>query len=338
MKNIGFQKWKSILIYAVCVIIMSVVYAAYYRNVRQQALSDVQSCVKGMLQQEMRTRAQIIQSTKKIYTSGKGHTRIFKPYPFYVTINVGRGEERFLMDSLSSMKNIAFTSRERALHSISLVETPFRLDSFRTACIDSLAQRGLSVRLFFDFRDRKEHITSGDSLSSLPVMDYNIGYANEYSLKAYAHIPFFFIDHVNFLMGVTFLFIVLSLFYCYRRLKRVTNVVGQKEELGDKSEAGIRYVCPHKAFYQSGASSVHLTSREAEIFESLYFAPEHTMSSSDLKMKLFGDSSIQTSALATRLGDIRKKLREVGDIRIEYNKTSRCYTLSFPAGCIGVIS
>ena len=119
MKNIGFQKWKTISIYAVCVIIMSVVYAAYYRNVRQQALSDVQSCVKGMFHQEMKIRAQIIQSTKKIYIMGEG--RISKPYPFYVTINVGRGEERFLMDSLSSMKNIAPTSQERALHSTSLM-------------------------------------------------------------------------------------------------------------------------------------------------------------------------------------------------------------------------
>lgn len=329
---------KVVLLFLVLAGCMLTLCVLYYNKEKEATLSDVQACVKGMLQQEMRTRAQIIQSTKKIYTSGKGHTRIFKPYPFYVTINVGRGEERFLMDSLSSMKNIAPTSQERALHTMSLVETPFRLDSFRMACIDSLAQRGVSVRLFFDFRDREEHITSGDSLSSHPVMDYNIGNANEYSLKAYAHIPFFFKDHVNFLMGATFLFVVLLLFYCYRRLKRVTNVVGQKEELGDKSESGIRYVCPHKAFYLSGASSVHLTSREAEIFESLYFAPEHTMSSSDLKMKLFGDSSIQTSALATRLGDIRKKLREVGDIRIEYNKTSRCYTLSFPAGCIEVIS
>ena len=327
---------KVVLLFLVLTGCLLTLCVLYYNKEKEETLSDVQACVKGMLQQEMKTRAQIIQSTQKIYIMGEGC--ISKPYPFYVTINVGRGEERFLMDSLSSMKNIAFTSRERALHSISLVETPFRLDSFRTACIDSLSQRGVYARLFFDFRDREEHTTSGDSLSSKLVMDYNIGNANEYSLKAYAHIPFFFKDHVNFLMGATFLFIVLSLFYCYRRLKRVTNVVGQKEELGDKSEAGIRYVCPHKAFYLSGASSVHLTSREAEIFESLYFAPEHTMSSSDLKMKLFGDSSIQTSALATRLGDIRKKLREVGDFRIEYNKTSRCYTLSFPAGCIEVIS
>lgn len=321
------------LVLAGCLLTLCVL---YYNKEKEATLSDVQSCVKGMLQQEMRTRGDFIQKKMKIRNWRKGE--VFRPHPFYVSIKTEQGEERFLMDSLSSMKNIAPTSQERVLHSTSLMESPFRLDSFRMACIDSLAQRGVSVRLFFDFRDREEHITSGDSLSSHPVMDYNIGYANEYSLKAYAHIPFFFKDHVNFLMGATFLFIVLSLFYCYRRLKRVTNVVGQKEELGDKSEAGIRYVCPHKAFYLSGASSVHLTSREAEIFESLYFAPEHTMSSSDLKMKLFGDSSIQTSALATRLGDIRKKLREVGDIRIEYNKTSRCYTLSFPTGCIEVIS
>ena len=97
------------LVLAGCLLTLCVL---YYNKEKEATLSDVQACVKGMLQQEMRTRAQIIQSTKKIYTSGKGHTRIFKPYPFYVTINVGRGEERFLMDSLSSMKNIAFTSSD----------------------------------------------------------------------------------------------------------------------------------------------------------------------------------------------------------------------------------
>ena len=334
MKNIGFQKWKTISIYAVCVIIMSVVYAAYYRNVRQQALSDVQSCVKGMFHQEMRTRAQIIQATKKIYTSGKGHTRIFKPYPFYVTINVGRGEERFLMDSLSSMKNIAFTSREHALHSISLVETPFRLDSFRTACIDSLAQRGLSVRLFFDFRDREEHTTSGDSLSSLPVMDYNMGNGNEYSLKAYAHIPFLFSWNVRIGLGIVVLIIAAGGVYGYRR-KHKSEPEATQEVLHEETSVDtnkVCYVCEHRTFHLPNSEhTVQLTKREAEIFEALYFAPEHTMLSADLRQKIIGDTTIQTSALATRLIDIRKKLKEVGDFSIEYNRATNCYVLLLPS-------
>lgn len=325
---------KVVLLFLVLVGCLLTLCVLYYNKEKEETLSDVQSFVMKSFQKEMDARVDSV--SKDIQVWGKGS---LLGNESGITVFYGENrKEKFEIDAESDSLNISHISFERIAHSFSLLDYPFQVDSFRRICEKGLEEKNIYVHLFFDFRDREEHTTSGDSLSSHPVMDYNIGYANEYSLKAYAHIPFFFKDHVNFLMGVTFLFIVLSLFYCYRRLKRVTNVVGQKEELGDKSEAGIRYVCPHKAFYQSGASSVHLTSREAEIFESLYFAPEHTMSSSDLKMKLFGDSSIQTSALATRLGDIRKKLREVGDIRIEYNKTSRCYTLSFPAGCIGVIS
>ena len=117
-----FQKYggcKVVLLFLVLAGCMLTLCVLYYNKEKEATLSDVQACVKGMFHQEMKTRAQIFQSTKKIYIMGEG--RISKPYPFYVTINVGRGEERFLMDSLSSMKNIAPTSQERALHSTSLM-------------------------------------------------------------------------------------------------------------------------------------------------------------------------------------------------------------------------
>lgn len=332
MKNIGFQKWKTISIYAVCVIIMSVVYAAYYRNVRQQALSDVQSCVKGMLYQEMQTRGRLVQAKMKIRNWRKGE--VFRPYPFTVTMNVGKGKETFLMDSLSSMKNIASTSQERVLHSTSLVEVPFRLDSFRMACIDSLAQRGLFVRLFFDFRDRKEHTTSGDSLSSLPVIDYNLGYGNEYTLKAYAHIPFLFSWNVGIGLGIVVLMIATGGVYGYRR-KHKSEPEATQEALHEETSVDTNKVCyvrEHRTFHLPNSEhTVQLTKREAEIFEALYFAPEHTMLSADLRQKIIGDTTIQTSALATRLIDIRKKLKEVGDFSIEYNRATNCYVLLLPS-------
>lgn len=328
MRNVKVYGERFILFACISIIIIFI-YSVYYSYTRIQALSDVRSCVKGMLHQEMNTRLQVILLNEQIYSDGKKPK--LKPYPFYVSITTEQGEERFLIDSLSSMKNIASTSSERAFYSTSLRENPFKLDSFRIACIDSLSQKGLFVRLFFDFRDRKVHATSGDSFSSLLVMDCNLGYGNEYTLKAYAHIPFLFSRNIRLGLVLVILLVTGGGIYCYRgrfNLKRKLIKSKQKETVSGE----IHYVRASHTFYiPKTATSVCLTFREAEIFEALYFAPAHTVSSSDLKMKLFGDSSIQTSALATRLGDIRKKLREVGDFRIEYNKTTRCYTLFFTA-------
>ena len=165
-------------------------------------------------------------------------------------------------------------------------------------------------------------------------MDYNIGNGNEYSLKAYAHIPFLFSWNVRIGLGIVVLMIVTGGVYGYRR-KHKSEPEATQEVLHEEISVDTNKVCyvrEHRTFHLPNSEhTVQLTKREAEIFEALYFAPEHTMLSADLNQKIIGNTTKQTSALATRLGGIRKKLKEVGDFSIEYSRATNCYVLLLPS-------
>lgn len=334
MKELGLRKWSTVVFVILSTIILAVSYSIYYRKAKHDVLLDVQSCVMELLQKEMTVRADSV--IKHIHVVGSGS--LSRDDSGIVTFTTRHGKERFEIDIVSDEKNIAHNPILRIGHSISLKEHPFLVDSFRMECEKMLARQGIYVHLFFDFRNGDMHVVAGDSLSTQPLMDCNMGNGNEYTLKANVCIPFLFRWNVRIYLVLLVIFVICGVSFCYwkwRKTGKVNSACNKKETVENK----VRYICSTRTFYLLDAEhTVCLTVREAEIFETLYFAYEHTMSSGDLKMKLFGDSLTSTSSLSTRLSDVRRKLEEVGGLAIDYNKTTRCYALVLPCDGVEVIN
>ena len=306
----------------------------FYHKEKEQTLNDVQAKVDFIFLKEMNARRDSMLSKNETRFFNDGRLR--KPYPFSVYLATEKGRETFIIDSISDCKNITPFPQVRITHSISLMQNPFKVDSFYTVCTEILKQSHLYVNLCFEYRNRSHYETVGDTLSAHPLMDYTIGYGNEYSLKAGVHIPFFFSRSVYLIFGVVFLYVLVSGSVILYRYRTVRTLYTTQQEDSEKTGVDLPqttfvsvvcYVRSEQIFYLPDQTTVSLTRMEALIFESIYNAPNHSLLSSDLQEIGWNDVGVTDNARNARMHALRKKLEKIEGLAIEYSKSTKRYTL-----------
>ncbi len=328
-----------------------------YQNEISNTTLSIRHHVDSFIQQEMRKRAGAIISRSTMHISRGGS--VSKKAPYSRNLKTSHGEKSVSIDSITDARNITTDIKLRFAQSISMIENPLDIDSLRKSCQESLKKKHIFTDLSFMLNHDNDYKISGDTLHSETILRYDIGCCNEYSLQANMHLPFFFSAKIkdNFKNIIFFeMACFLIGFICYinsrkrksfshtqpRRIENLPFLLeakiaptttgdkmqGKNTTVSDESTPQIQYICSLSTFFIPNTNhSITLTELESHLFETLLSAPNHSIKTSELRNIIWKNIEFKTSALAMAKTRLAEKLRNVGDITITYNRTTKCYVL-----------
>lgn len=295
---------------------------------KQAVYVKAQNMVDRMLKDEMTARGEsVFERERHTITS---IVRSYTPvqYPFDVEIITEDGPRSYTVDSIADKENIAKSIEMRMMQSISMAEDPFQVDSFQMVCEDLLAANFIHADLGFKlYHDGNVEAMGGNISHVSPFHVYIIGFGSEYRLETFIQMPFFFHDGVIFtaiILTLTYAFITVRAWHWYKEKKKVIPLsieTGKGTYLLNghwlyASEEQCIYSLSKRGLFKELEKTLlkNLPNREAQIFDELLQAPNHSIDEDELYNKVWGTSPSMTkdNNLRSQVSRLKSKIKEVG--------------------------
>lgn len=327
-KNIRLSSETFLMIIGGIVMLITILAWIRHDCFKYPVSVTAQCVVDRLLEGEMSARAERILMRERFSISHQVSTPPAK-YPLEVSIVGKDGLENYLIDSIMDSKNIAMSAEMRMAQSISLMERPFQVDSFRKACEDSLAANLVYVDLGFKLYNKEKTVaTSGNTSHISTFHTYVIGYGCEYRLEAFVQVPFFY-DATVIVMTIVLVLVYLGIICCayhlYKERKKVIPLVVEIKKksyllngywLYESEERCIYSLSSRTASYPKGEKNLFVTlpNREAQILDKLLQAPNYAIDENELYDKVWGLSSSMTkdNNLRSQISRLKSKLKGIG--------------------------